>query len=183
MCYVSKGPRSKRRRQRRKRRGGRRKSRLWVSSKRQRTSQDIVESFFCWPSVAGQTVGVLCFPRETALEKTKFSFSSDYLLDTASGLGIGAMSTSFISFIWCRHTQSLCILPQFLWVLMNFNLLDLKGFVSSVPFIPSDSNTPYVSSLARIPVTWGDIWWVHSNYGWVFTHLCCLAISLCPHLL
>ena len=40
---------------------------------------------------------VVCFPSETPLEKTKFSFASGYQLEIASGLGMGRVSTSPLS--------------------------------------------------------------------------------------
>lgn len=40
---------------------------------------------------------VVCFPNETSLKKTKFLFASVYQWERASGLGVGHVSTSFIS--------------------------------------------------------------------------------------
>jgi hypothetical protein len=50
---------------------------------KQRTSIDFIESILNWPS---STENDACFPNETPLEKTNFSFLCDYHLKSISVL-------------------------------------------------------------------------------------------------
>jgi hypothetical protein len=74
----------------------------------------------CFVWVWSLSLSVVCIPSETLLEKKIASISS-YQLDIASGLGMGV----FVYFpfqhwdsIWFRPVQTLCMLPQSLWVHM-----------------------------------------------------------------
>lgn len=56
---------------------------------RQGTCKNATEFIFCWPSTAGCTgiLRVVCFPGETPMAETQFSFTNGYQLKMASGLG------------------------------------------------------------------------------------------------
>ena len=54
---------------------------------------ELVIYFWAW----GLPLSVVCFPSETLLEKTKFSFGSTCKLEIVSWLGMGHMSTSTTS--------------------------------------------------------------------------------------
>jgi hypothetical protein len=59
---------------------------------RKRTSKGAIEFIlYCHP-LLGSTLSlkVVCFPCETPLKEDKFSFTSSYTLETASGLGVVA---------------------------------------------------------------------------------------------
>lgn len=58
---------------------------------RQRSSKDDTEFIFLDRLLVhmGHILKVVCFPIETPLEKTTFSFASDYLLEITSGSGWG----------------------------------------------------------------------------------------------
>lgn len=77
-------------------------------------------------------------PRETSLQETKFSFASCFLLETASGIGMGYVFISFGSGTPSnRLIQALCRLPRSLYVHMCVHYVDLEGHVSWVSSIPS----------------------------------------------
>jgi hypothetical protein len=61
---------------------------------------------------------VACFPNETSLEKTNFSFASGYQLKIASGLRMGViypLSLLLYNPIWCKSIQDLCMMSHTLW--------------------------------------------------------------------
>jgi hypothetical protein len=57
----------------------------------------------------------VCFPSESPLEETNFSFASVYQLEMASELGTGAcvhLTVHLHDSIWYRPVQASCVLPQ-----------------------------------------------------------------------
>lgn len=111
---------------------------------------------YCWAH--SLPLGAVCFPRETPLKKTNFSFASGYQLMVASGLGMGGGCPPLLPTVglpsstdpWGPPWACSLSLCEFIreWILPC-----LKGLLSLVTCVPSGF---FHLSSAEFSEPWGE---------------------------